>query len=84
MNYYSSEKPGYLKADGQFFELRVAEVVGWKNKGKEVIVRFGPGEGWGYSGYANLDVASNDLIEGVYELAIVDNNSGRMPTFIRE
>lgn len=46
-----------MKNAGESYGPRVGEVVGWKNQGNTLLVRMGPGESWGYGGYANLNVS---------------------------
>jgi hypothetical protein len=56
MNYYSSSNLSPLEnVSGENFEYRVGEIVGWKNKGLDLVVRIGSGEGWGFNGFANLN-----------------------------
>jgi hypothetical protein len=44
MNYYSSEHPEHLdNTDGENYEFRVGEIVGWRNKGNDLVVRLGFG-----------------------------------------
>jgi len=68
MNYYSSQHPGHLdNIEGQNYEYRVGEVVGWKNKGNDIVVRLGLGDGWGYNGFATLNIDKHSkLIEEFY------------------
>jgi hypothetical protein len=40
-----------------YFEYRVAEIVGWKNTQKKMTLRAGPGTFWGFNGYIDLDLA---------------------------
>ena len=62
MNYYSSQHPNNLNDSGEAFEYRVGEIVGWKNKGNEIVVRLGLGDGWGYNGFANLNMKDHGKI----------------------
>lgn len=68
MNYYSSQHPGALDGiEAEPYEYRVGEIVGWKNKGKDVVVRLGLGDGWGYNGFANLNLERHGkIIEEFY------------------
>jgi hypothetical protein len=68
MNFYSSQHPNVLEnIDGENYEYRVGEIVGWKNKGKDVVVRLGLGDGWGYNGFANLNLEKHSkIIEEFY------------------
>lgn len=51
------------------YEYRVAEVVGWRKKGDEIIVRMGSGAGWGFNGFANIDInAHSKLVERIYTI----------------
>jgi hypothetical protein len=48
--------------------------VGWKSKQEKVILRAGPGEGWGFGGYIDLDVNRyKDYIQEYYyvDLSVV-------------
>lgn len=75
MNYYSSEHPSYLdNLAGEMYEYRVGEVVGWKNKGEDIIVRVGSGEGWGYNGFGTFNVVKHkDLIQEIYTLNVLSS-----------
>jgi hypothetical protein len=50
INYYSPLHPEKMKAEGDLFSYKIAEIVGWRNHGSELTVRMGP-LGWGYKGY---------------------------------
>lgn len=63
MNFYSSQHPNVLEnIDGELYEYRVGEIVGWKNKGRDVVVRLGLGDGWGYNGFANINLERHGKI----------------------
>lgn len=74
MNYYSSEKPHYLdEMDGEHYEYRVGEIVGWRNKGDDLVVRLGLGDGWGYNGFAQLNNNKHkNLIVEMYTVKIAE------------
>ena len=51
------------------YEYRIGEIVGWKNKGEDLIVRVGSGEGWGYNGFGIINVNKHkDYIQEMYTL----------------
>ena len=53
------------------YEYRIGEIVGWKNKGEDLIVRVGSGEGWGYNGFGIINVNKHkDYIQEMYTLNI--------------
>ena len=52
-------------------EYRVGEVVAWRNKGLEVAVRMGSGQGWGYNGFAWININMHkDLIVAAYTVNV--------------
>lgn len=55
-NYYNSFKGELSGSAGEVYEYRVAEIVGWKNSQKKIILRAGPGAFWGFNGYIELDL----------------------------
>ena len=47
----------------------LGEIVGWKGQGQQITVRMGSA-GWGYKGYANIDISSG-LIQQLYSLTLL-------------
>ena len=75
-NYYSSEKPILSDSTELPYEYRVAEVVGWRKKGAELIVRLGSGAGWGFNGFANIDVNTHSkLVERIYTINYLSDSA---------
>lgn len=55
-NFYSSFNTNLNTKVTEFYEYRVAEIVGWKNAQKKITLRAGPGALWGFNGYMDLDL----------------------------
>ena len=55
-NFYSSFKENLSPSLGEdsVWEYRVGEVLGWKSRQEKLILRVGPGDGWGYGGFIDL------------------------------
>jgi hypothetical protein len=74
-NYYS---PFNSKLDSaqlpNYFEYRVAEIVGWKNMQKKMTLRAGPGLFWGFEGYIDLDLSQYAAyIDSYYAVTLPSN-----------
>jgi hypothetical protein len=53
----------------------VGEIVGWKNKGTDFIVRLGLGDGWGYNGFATLNMNKHKhIIQELYTVKIAETS----------
>ena len=77
-NYYSSFSANLNAKVNEVYEYRVAEVVGWKNMQKKVLLRAGPGVFWGFNGYLELDLEKyKEYVEEYYvvEMAVKTNIS---------
>lgn len=73
-NFYSSFRAELSIAQSEFYEYRVAEVVGWKNGQKKLTLRAGPGTFWGYNGYLELDLEKNaHYLDSFYSVSLPDN-----------
>jgi hypothetical protein len=68
-NYYSSEHPERMKAEGEVYGYGIVEIVGWRKQGKEVTVRH-VGNGWGYKGTGYIDTSDKDIIVRAYSVKI--------------
>lgn len=79
-NYFNSLSPVLSGNPTDVFEYRVAEVLGWKSKQEKVILRAGMGEGWGYGGFVDLDLAKNGKYIEEYYVVDISRYSGNIRT----
>jgi hypothetical protein len=78
-NYYSSFKNELNTAVGETYEYRVAEIVGWKNGQKRVILRAGPGVFWGFNGYIDLDLQKyGHYVDSIYSVSLAANSNSNI------
>jgi hypothetical protein len=77
-NFYSSFKGDLSATVGEFYEYRIAEVVGWKSMQKKITLRAGPGLFWGYNGYIDLDLQKySHYIDSYYGVTVATKSNIR-------
>lgn len=66
--------------EGEHFEYRVGEIVGWRNKGDDLVVRLGMGDGWGYNGFAQLNMNKHkNIIVEMYTVKVSETTKIQKP-----
>lgn len=79
-NYFNSLSPVLSNNPTDVFEYRIAEILGWKSKQEKVILRAGMGEGWGYGGFIDLDLAKYGKYIEEYYVVDISHFTGNIRT----
>lgn len=69
MNYYTPGAEDNMAAEGEIYAYTVAEVVGWRNQGRDIGLRMGA-PGWGFKGYGYVPADSN-IIHQLYSIKLL-------------